>query len=55
MAQAAGARDVAGRRYALAIMEFVAADPDSTAAWEDAVDGLDALTERPGLRGRAAG
>ncbi len=47
MAQAAGARDVAGRRYALAIMEFVAADPDSTAAWEDAVGGLDALTGRP--------
>ncbi len=47
MAQAAGARDVAGRRYALAIMEFVAADPDSAAAWEDAVDGLEALTERP--------
>ena len=46
MAQAAGARDVAGRRYALAIMQFVAADPDSAAAWEDAVDGLDALTER---------
>lgn len=47
MAQAAGARDVAGRRYALAIMEFVAADPDSAAAWEDAVDGLEALTDRP--------
>ena len=46
MAQAAGARDVAGRRYALAIMQFVAADPDSAAAWEDAVDGLDALTAR---------
>ncbi len=46
MAQAAGARDVAGRRYALAIMQFVAADPDSAAAWEDAVDGLEALTER---------
>ena len=46
MAQAAGARDVAGRRYALAIMQFVDADPDSAAAWEDAVDGLEALTER---------
>ena len=47
MAQAASARDVAGRRYALAIMQFVAADPDSAAAWEDAVDGLEALTARP--------
>ncbi len=41
-----GARDVAGRRYALAIMQFVSADPDSASAWEAAVDGLEALTDR---------
>ena len=42
-----GARDVAGRRYALAIMQFVSSDPDSASAWEAAVDGLEALTDRP--------
>ncbi|MDA1061396.1 MAG: ATP synthase F1 subunit delta [Chloroflexi bacterium] len=40
----AQARDVAGRRYALAIMAFVAEDQASEAAWSNVVDGLDALT-----------
>ena len=40
-----GARDVAGRRYALAIMEFVSEDPSAAGAWEAAVDGLEALTQ----------
>ena len=43
---AQGARDVAGRRYALAIMAFIAADEASAPAWEAAVDGLEALTDR---------
>ena len=43
---AQGARDVAGRRYALAIMAFIDADEASAPAWEAAVDGLEALTDR---------
>jgi F-type H+-transporting ATPase subunit delta len=38
------ARDVAGRRYALAIMQFVMAEPESVTDWEAAVDALEALT-----------
>jgi F-type H+-transporting ATPase subunit delta len=40
----AEARDVAGRRYALAIMAFVAEDDSFADAWAAAVDGLEALT-----------
>ena len=43
----AGARDAAGRRYALAILQFVAEAPDSAPDWEAAVRGLEELTERP--------
>ena len=43
----AEARDVAGRRYALAIMAFVAEDEASAPAWSAAVDGLEALTSEP--------
>ena len=43
----AGARDAAGRRYALAILQFVAEAPDSAPAWEAAVRGLEELTARP--------
>jgi F-type H+-transporting ATPase subunit delta len=42
----AGARDVAGRRYALALIAI--AQQDGTLdTWGEAVDGLDALTEQP--------
>lgn len=38
------ARDVAGRRYALAIMAFLEEDESSADAWSDAVEALEALT-----------
>ena len=38
------ARDVAGRRYALAIMAFLDDDESAADAWTEAVDALDALT-----------
>lgn len=37
-------RDVAGRRYALAVMAFLVEDDAATDAWTAAVDGLEALT-----------
>ena len=43
---AQGARDVAGRRYALAIMEFLDEDESAADAWSAAVDGLEALTSQ---------
>jgi F-type H+-transporting ATPase subunit delta len=39
----AGTRDIAGRRYALAIMDIARAD-GAYEAWSDALDGLEALT-----------
>lgn len=42
----AEARDVAGRRYALAIMAFLDEDEASAGAWSAAVDGLEALTSQ---------
>ena len=38
------ARDVAGRRYALAIMAFLDDDESTADAWTEAVDALEALT-----------
>jgi F-type H+-transporting ATPase subunit delta len=40
------ARDVAGRRYALALMELARAD-NSFESWARAVDGLESLTQHP--------
>ena len=40
------ARDVAGRRYALAILE-IAREAGTADRWEQAVEGLDALTAQP--------
>ncbi len=39
------ARDVAGRRYALAVMELAGAD-GSFASWANALDGLESLTQQ---------
>ena len=41
----AGAREIAGRRYALAVMEIARAD-GSLDEWQTALDTLEALTER---------
>lgn len=41
----AGAREIAGRRYALAVMEIARAD-GSLDEWQAALDTLEALTER---------
>ena len=38
------ARDVAGRRYALAVMAFLDDDEAAADAWSEAVDALEALT-----------
>jgi F-type H+-transporting ATPase subunit delta len=40
------ARDVAGRRYALAVMDMARAD-SSFAQWAAALDGLESLTQEP--------
>lgn len=42
----AEARNVAGRRYALAIMAFLDEDESAADAWTEAVDALEALTSQ---------
>jgi len=42
-----GTRDVAGRRYASAILE-IARDSNTLDSWSEAVEGLGALTAQPG-------
>ena len=52
---AQGSRDVAGRRYALAVLAFVEEDPSSADAWSAAAEGLAALTDRPAYVGALQG